>query len=75
MVQEAKLWCDYIIMVGSGNVEPHADIEDIQRSTAAILKIISTDKIKISSNSLLDSAKQCTESKGDYFELNKSNCQ
>ena len=46
----------------------HADIEDIQRSTTAILNIISTDEIKMSFISLLDRAKRCIESEGDCFE-------
>ena len=43
-------------------------IEDIQRSTNAILNIIFTCKIKMSFDSLLDCAKRCIESKRDYFK-------
>ena len=47
--------------------EHYVDFEDIQRSTTAILNIISTDKIKMSFNSLLGRAKRCYQSEGDYF--------
>ena len=40
----------------------YTNIEDIQRLTTAILNIITSDEIKMSSNLLLDRAKQCIES-------------
>ena len=49
----------------------YANIKDIRRSTTAILNTISTDKIKMSFNLLLDRAKRCIYPKWDYFEWNK----
>ena len=45
----------------------YADIEDIQWSMTAILNIISTDKIKMFFNSLLDRSERCIESKRGLF--------
>ena len=46
----------------------YTDIEDFQKSTTAMLNIISTDEIKMYFNSLLDHAKRCIEFEDDYFE-------
>ena len=46
----------------------HADIENIQRSTTAILNIISANGIKMSFNLLFVHAERCIQSEGDYFE-------
>ena len=50
----------------------HADIKGIQKSMTVIPNIISTDEIKMSFNSLLDPTPRCIESKGCYFEGNKT---
>ena len=46
----------------------YADIETIQKASTAILKNISTERLKNSFEMLIDSAKRCIDAQGDYFE-------
>ena len=54
------------------NGKLYGDIEDIQKSTTAILNIISTDGIEMSFNSLLNRANRYIESEGGNFDWNES---
>ncbi|EGI61741.1 FLJ37770-like protein [Acromyrmex echinatior] len=46
----------------------YVDVEDIQRACTTILKDVPLNDIKHSFEMLLDRAKRCIESDGDYFE-------